>query len=130
MLVSPKLSMLESTKLDQDRLYGSVRHMAKQQADYRKLCPDSLKVDWSKLASLPVQKEVAGCGFFQLYRRRILYPSYWPDAAGCDTTFVEYFTAGGKTAFGSVITLPEVRCVHLGLPFVNWKGRKSEVWTV
>ena len=77
-----------------------------------------------------IQKEVAGCGFFQLYHRRILYPAVSPTAAASDTIFTEYFCLPNKTQFASVVTLTSVPVIHLGMPCTNWSGRKSEVWTI
>jgi hypothetical protein len=58
-------------------------------------------------------------GYFQLYRRHVLYPEWSRSAEGCDLAFVRQFA--------SCSMLPMV-VGHLGREQVNWEGRRSPAW--
>jgi hypothetical protein len=58
-------------------------------------------------------------GYFQLYRREMLYAA-WSDTAGkCDWRF--------KRLFRQRVLLPGV-CHHLGFKSKNWEGRTTPEW--
>lgn len=58
-------------------------------------------------------------GFWQLYRRHVLYPEWSRTAEGCDLTFAAQFQ--------SARVLPMV-VAHCGKEGVNWEGRRSPMW--
>lgn len=58
-------------------------------------------------------------GYFQLYRRHVLYPEWSRSAEACDLAFVRQFA--------SCSVLPLV-VGHLGREQVNWEGRRSPAW--
>jgi hypothetical protein len=60
-------------------------------------------------------------GFFQLYRRQLLYPKWSRSAEACDLQFATQFT--------SCVMLP-LTVGHCGEEAVNWEGRRSPLWRV
>lgn len=58
-------------------------------------------------------------GYWQLYRRHVLYPEWSRSAEACDLEFA--------SQFASCSMLPLV-VGHLGREAVNWEGRRSPVW--
>jgi hypothetical protein len=58
-------------------------------------------------------------GYFQLYRRHLVYPGWSHSAEACDLVFA--------SRFASCAMLPMV-VGHLGREQVNWEGRRSPVW--
>jgi hypothetical protein len=58
-------------------------------------------------------------GFFQLYRRHVLYPEWSRTAEACDLSFA--------AQFASCVMLP-MTVGHCGVEAVNWEGRRSPLW--
>jgi len=58
-------------------------------------------------------------GYWQLYRRHVLYPEWSRSAEACDLKFA--------SQFASCSMLP-MTVSHLGREAVNWEGRRSPVW--
>ena len=58
-------------------------------------------------------------GFFQLYRRHVLYPEWSRSAEAWDLEFAKQFA--------SCVNLP-MTVGHCGVPGVNWEGRRSPLW--
>ena len=58
-------------------------------------------------------------GFFQLYRRHVLYPEWSRTAELCDLSFAQQFA--------SCVVLP-MTVGHCGVEAVNWEGRRSPLW--
>ena len=58
-------------------------------------------------------------GFFQLYRRHVLYPEWSRTAELCDLSFAKQFA--------SCVVLP-MTVGHCGVEAVNWEGRRSPLW--
>jgi hypothetical protein len=58
-------------------------------------------------------------GFFQLYRRQVLYPEWSRAAEACDLEFAQQFD--------SCRMLP-MTVGHCGRPGINWEGRRSPLW--
>jgi hypothetical protein len=58
-------------------------------------------------------------GFFQLYRRHVLYPEWSRSAEACDLAFA--------SQFASCVVLP-ITVGHCGQEAVNWEGRRSPLW--
>jgi len=58
-------------------------------------------------------------GFFQLYRRHVLYPEWSRSAEACDLSFAGQFS--------TCVMLP-ITVGHCGQEAVNWEGRRSPLW--
>ena len=58
-------------------------------------------------------------GYWQLYRRHVLYPEWSRTAEGCDLVFA--------SQFASCSMLP-LTVGHLGREQINWEGRRSPIW--
>jgi GT2 family glycosyltransferase len=97
---------LDKQTLDPDTLYGATR------VDFHK--PESLK---SSEPDATYGEMFAG--YFQLYRRHVLYPEWSRSAEACDHDFAKQFT--------SCVNLP-MTVGHCGVPGVNWEGRRSPLW--
>lgn len=58
-------------------------------------------------------------GYFQLYRRHVLYPEWSRSAEGCDLAFAQQFAA---------CRMLPITVAHCGQEAVNWTGRRSPLW--
>lgn len=58
-------------------------------------------------------------GYWQLYRRHVLYPEWSRTAEACDLVFA--------SQFASCSMLP-LTVGHLGREQINWEGRRSPIW--
>jgi hypothetical protein len=98
--------IIERHATDPDTLYGARR------VDFH--TPDRL------IESRP-NKAYASmfAGFFQLYRRHVLYPEWSRSAEACDLAFASQFT--------SCVVLP-MTVGHCGQEAINWEGRRSPLW--
>lgn len=95
------------------------RHATDEEAVY-----GCFRDDYYTQASLDADRpnkshDIPLAGYFQLYRRSLLYPSRSDTAAECDLAFVKQFDARN--------ILP-MRVRHLGPENTNWTGRRSPRW--
>jgi hypothetical protein len=98
--------IIQQNAIDESCLYGARR------------------VDFPTIESLQANRpgSVYGnqfAGYFQLYRRHVLYPHWSHSAEACDHAFAEQFSTA------SVLPLT---VGHLGQPRINWEGRVSAPW--
>lgn len=98
--------LIESCRINEDAIYGAYR------SDF--YTPDSV-AGWmpDKRHDLPLS------GYFQLYKKHLMYPPFSKSAERCDMEFLFQFPER---------RLLPLTVAHLGRENVNWNGRRSPRW--
>lgn len=122
-ILYPEINNVDLNSLDTECLYGCTRVNVSNQSELE----STYKNGKADLSSYNTNAGEVGIGFFQLWKSHIFYDQKYVnnnvvnyDASWSDMLFIKKFK--------SVITIPNYKVLHLGVPGVNWYGRKSETW--